>query len=212
MWVLWHHSWIGLIFFVVFGTAGIAGEVLISFWWKAFYNEPLWTYAVETEVHRYTSRLNFVFWGAGGLFYLDLLQLTGVPLNKFYHPFLWTFYSCFFLMLFGLLAVQKYFFKKASKVTFSNYLFFCSPFLLALGLGCWWYGNEFLLIAMVFGLVVCFLEYLLGKLMQAVISKKFWTYTYLSMDDGHFTPLSIALFSLAGFYFWAVAAVVYSFI
>ena len=72
------------------------------------------------------------------------------------------------------------------------------------------YGNIFILIAVAFGLIGGLAEYLFGKATELFISKKLWAYNHMAMNKGHFTPLSLIFFSLAGFYFWGIGLIIES--
>ena len=67
--------------------------------------------------------------------------------------------------------------------------------------------QNILIIFSSFAVIATIAEYLFGKACQSIISKKLWTYNYLSCDHGHFTPITILLFGLGGFYFLILAQI-----
>ncbi len=200
-----------LIIFTVFALAGVIGEVLFSEWWKAFYAKSFWTYKIKTTIHSYTSLLNFLPWGIGGILFLNILNAITAPISDasagsgvdipFYIPFALSF-------LIGFLIQWVIFYgsgmKKFKRANLANYLFFIFPFLLSLTVCGFVYSLNFIGIAIAFGITASFFEYLFGKATKFFISKKLWTYNHLAIDNGHFTPLVLIPFSLAGFYFWGI--------
>ena len=202
---------------LVFAFAGVIGETLFSEWWKAFYAKSFWAYKVEAVAHSYTSFLNFIPWAIGGMLFLNILGITdGATLN--YRAIAAAeipFYLIFALALLVGLLIQWIVFHSAGinkfkHASLSNYLFFIFPFLLALAVCVLVYSPNFVGIAVAFGILGAFFEYLFGKACELFISKKLWTYKYLTIDNDHFTPLSLVPFSLAGFYFWGIALLLQS--
>jgi hypothetical protein len=220
-------SWFLPVLFLILCVMGVVGETLFSVWWRVFYKKNFWVYKVETLAHAYTSLLNFLPWGVGGALLVSFAEWL-VPLLpphfKTYHvvslgvPF-WQIFILFLFLGSGIqLSIwiiftghvgRNFKFKKA---TFWNYLFFISPFLLSLAACCLIFSWSFLLIAAVFAAVGGSAEYLFGKATQFFISKKLWSYSYCSFDNGHFTPLALAGFSIAGFLSWATAYALHSFL
>lgn len=218
-WSYYSHSWWPIVLFVVFAVAGVLGEALFSAWWHMFYAKKFWEYRVETLVHGYTSLLNFIPWGVGGLLYILLVNLLTPAQNLVLKnvssgqgaavPFYIIFSISFLLGL----AIQSIVWgmrsgRKFVRVDFENYLFFYLPFLLGLSSCAAVYGGQFLFLAVWFAVIGAASEYVFGKAVEFYISKKLWVYNYEAVDKGHFTPLSLLPFSLAGFYFWGIALIV----
>lgn len=206
-----------LLFFIIFGVAGIIGETAFSIWWKSFYQNRFFTYSVDTLMNKETSVLNFIPWGIGGLLYIEILRFV-LPdsffsiekLNVFY------FLAAAFLVCIALeYGVFYLMFKRShpeypllQKVTLSNFLFFCLPAFIPLVALIIIYGKDIIVLTTLFALIASFTEYMLGKASEVFISKKLWTYNYLAFDKGHFTPLSLPFFALGGYYFWLVGLII----
>jgi hypothetical protein len=216
-------SWDLIKFFPVFAVAGVIGETAFSFWWRMYYEKSFWSYRVLILASSYSSWLNFIPWGIGGIIYLDILtsffnknsfEAISYKLGSEFIPFYYVFWLIFLLGI-GIQMLLKFSFSyqnqihnKFQKTTWLNYLFFFSPFVFALVATSIIYGQEFFKLAFYFAVFPALAEYLFGKVTELVISKKLWVYNHLSMDRGHFTPLSLPAFSLAGFYFLTVALII----
>lgn len=201
---------------IVFAITGVILEILIGTWWHVFFGQRLWIYRIETIDHAYSSLLNFIPWALGGFIFFSVI--------KYFYPMLernsvlfstGTFYAIFALMfLLGLFLQLAFFYLifrrnnkgyKFHEVTWQNYLFFCIPIIFPVFVLTLLYGLVVILLTIVLGVAAALLEYLFGKVTEFFISKKLWVYTYAAVDSGHFTPLSMPLFTLGGFYFGAVA-------
>jgi hypothetical protein len=205
-------SWQPLIYFLIFAVAGVIGETIVSIWWRLFFTKRFWVYNVETIDHAYTSWLNFVPWAVGGSLYLNVLQRTTTdPFGDAYAN-LWLIATIlcvtFFLMQFGVFKVTRRQPYRSAHIL-SLVLFFW-PIGALIGALAWIYGPQIYMVAAAFGVIATLAEYLYGKSTEFFISKKLWTYSYGAIDRGHFTPLSIPLFILGGFYFWGIALVLHA--
>jgi hypothetical protein len=216
-WVLW--------LFVIFGLSGMLAETLMSMWWHIFFEKRFYYYTEEPLGHKYTSGLNFILWGGGGLLYINIIKILAapaapqaaqtIPLNL---PFYYLFFSSMLLLIsLQMLVWVSYVFHKRhnhkiQKVTFWNYLFFSFPFLFPVIICAFVYGPIFFTIALWFGVGAAFTEYLFGKIFQKLLTEKLWIYNHWAVDDGHFTPLAVPAFCFLGFYFWAIALIAQSFI
>lgn len=206
-----------LIIFILFAVAGVIGETLFSLIWHALYEKGFWKYKVQTLFNNYTSLLNFIPWGVGGLLYLQVIRILNIPLpddffaSDFGHPLmLWgILFTATLLITFIIRYLQKNRSRdddshKYTTVTIRNYLVFGAPFLLStLTLGIV-VDLRFVLIGVIFGIYAFVSEYLFGKMCVFFVSKKLWTYTYKTFDNNHATLLALIPFGMAGFYFWTV--------
>lgn len=213
--------------FLIFGGGGILAETLLSLWWHIFFEKRFYFYTVEPLAKKYTSGLNFVLWGAGGLMYGGLVNylaphlprypaaqlmanakaVTATPNLPFYYIFFLVFGICLSLQILGWASylLPRRHDHKMQAVTLGNYLFITFPLWLPIVACAVIYGINFLTFALWFGVVGAMLEYGFGKLLQQLLTKKLWVYNFWAVDDGHFTPLSIIPFAFLGFYFWGLA-------
>lgn len=208
------HSPSPIALFVFFALIGVAGELLFSMWWHAFYGQRFWVYSVDTLYHSYTSMLNFIPWGVGGIWALQIGQ-EAIGKEEFKRIFSDpNMYGTLALVYFGSLALQLglfYFIKKFHnghyrfhEVTFNNYLFFVFPILAVIAFFIFTYSLSFLILALTYAVFLSLAEYLFGKATSLFVSRRLWTYTYMPWDNGHFTPLSLIPFTVGGFYFLIV--------
>lgn len=197
------------VMFVIFSFVGVLAEVLISVWWHALFGQRLWIYSAKTLFHRYTSLLNFIPWGAAGLLYISIVSDLGKRAPAIAD--LGTPAALFIvslvvqLIIFFALVAPHLKGGKFHTASLANYLFFLLPILITIAYLIAKYGTIMAWIGLAFALAATSAEYIFGKISQFFITKKLWTYTYESFDNGHFTPLSILLFMFAGFYFWFIA-------
>jgi hypothetical protein len=182
------NSWYNLGLFVTFAVAGVFGETLFSAWWFSFFGKRFWAYSVETLFNKFTSFLNFIPWGIGGMIYT-------FPLPHYFDTLTLAKY---FITIFPVLVLLQYFFKYF--FTRTSYFYFFLPVLL-FSITLLFINIDYLLVIIFFLTIPALCEYLFGKATERVISKKMWTYNYCSYDKGHFTPLSMPAFLLAGYYF-----------
>ena len=173
------HSWFLVLEFFIFAIAGVVGETLFSIWWHSLYSARFWTYQVETVLHSYTSLLNFIPWGAGGMLYMSLVKHTNFKLPG---NFILIFSSSILLMFLFQIAFFKFGYRRLfnetrfHQLTFSNYIFFCLPILFAIIVSAVFFGPMVLVITLWFGAIAGVVEYLFGKCVEFFISKKLWTY------------------------------------
>lgn len=200
-----------IMYFATFGVAGVIGESLVSVWWHRYFSRRFWFYTAETLYHKYTSWLNFIPWGIGGMLYISIFNSFGVPFNdprfdfaEFILFLVFTIGICLQLIIYRLL-ISKNSQNRFHTLSSANIIFFYAPIAFFIAVLAQIYGYQMLHIAISFGLVACLAEYLFGKATEYFILKKLWIYTYVSLDRGHFTPLAIPFFIIGGFYFWAVA-------
>lgn len=200
--------------FLFFAVAGVFGETLFSLWWHSFFGQRFWVYTTETVYHSYTSVLNFIPWGITGILSMEIAQiilgkslLTTVFANTTTYMMLAViFLGCLLLQVVIFLLIREFRHNefKFHDVTLANYLFFISPILAVLLYFGFAFSYNFFLLSLVFGSFFPFAEYFFGKGTQLFISKKLWTYTYITFDNGHFSPLSIVPFIVTGFWFLIV--------
>jgi len=196
--------------FALLGVIGVIGETAASIWWHTYFGQRFWIYRVQTVYHKYTSWLNFIPWAVGGMLYASVAdQISHLYTKPYLFPL---FFVTIGLCLLVQYSVFVFLYRKHTfhRVTFLNALFFFAPVIvLLLTLG-YVFGSDMYVLAILFGTIATGAEYLYGKATEFFISKKMWTYTYLSVDRGHFTPLSIPLFILGGFYFIAIMQLLHS--
>ncbi len=117
-----------LIYFFVFAIAGVIGETLFSFWWHIFFSKHFWIYRIDTLMHSYTSLLNFVPWGVGGLLYLTIAQYLNFSVKDVFY-----FWFGIILLVVAIFQLGIYYvfvkkFRKEYKfheLNALNYIFFC---------------------------------------------------------------------------------------
>lgn len=198
-----------IILFTIFSIAGIIGETAFSLWWHQYYKERFWTYTTKTKMNKYTSTLNFLAWSIGGILFLTTLNYT--PTTQKETPLLYitlfSFIAIAQLIIFHTVIKRKLEKNKFQKVTHTNFIFYTAPIWIPLLILIKTQGNEILIIFLALGIIGAITEYLLGKFLHETLSRKLWTYNYLSYDEKHFTPLSIPAFSLAGIYFWMITEI-----
>lgn len=193
--------------FITFCVAGIIGEVLFSVWWHHFYVKRFWVYTTKTFFNKYTSSLNFLAWGVGGFIFIKVLSYFQNIQNTNI-PFIFTAFLSIGILLqliFFHLIIKRFLrVDKFDKFNFLNWSFFSLPILVTLIILFISHGISFLILFFLFGIISALYEYIFGKAIQAILSRKFWKYNYLALDKGHFTILSLLLFSAGGIYFWFV--------
>lgn len=199
--------------FLAFCLAGVIGETLSSLWWKIFFSKRFFVYNTESAFHGYTSWLNFVAWGAGGLLYLVLARaISGSSINAESFPALMFRGAGIFIAAIALTGGITLLLKGRTRwPLYLRYLLMCFPAFVLFGYCAVVDSSRYLIVAAAFGFLVCIAEYLFGKATQLFISKKLWTYNYFTFDSGHITPLSVVPFALFGFYFLFVYALVVQF-
>lgn len=202
-----------LVIFLVFGVFGVIGETIFSFWWHLFFGQRFWVYEEEALLHGYTSFLNFIPWGVGGLMYLTLSRFV-IDVEKttaifsqthlfFDIGIIFLLSACIQLSVFHYLGRNHHDFKY-HRVTAVNFLLFCLPVIFITCYFFFIFGPVFIGLLFLFGIIPTAAEYLFGKGTQFFISKKMWIYSYNAYDHGHFTPLAIPAFILGGYYFWII--------
>lgn len=205
-----------LVYFLLFGLFGMAGEVAISFLWDIFYPQKFWGYQVQTLFKKYSSLLNLAPWGLGGFIYwfcfikwpfiyLDFInsQLTKEDLA---YTALIFFVSQFLVLAIRCLWVRSFKSDKFEfkKVNLFNLFYFFLPFLASLGYLIVFIDSTFLPLFMVAGFIAFIFEYLFGKICYCVLGHSLWVYNYSSFDNKHITFLSIPFFIEGAFYFFWV--------
>lgn len=200
---------------LVFAVAGVIGETIFSLLWDVFFAKRFWVYSTQTLFNSYTSLLNFLPWGAGGVIFIALTELTQFTASGSFLIMFWLLFLAvlaILLLIRGVVYVlqgnsntpimQRLEFKK---LTMTTYFLFSLPFLAAVtGSAMALYQYEIVLTAVVGGLVAFLVEYKFGVLCEIVLGKRLWVYQYMASRNGHLTYLSIIPFSLAGFYFVSV--------
>lgn len=209
-----------LYLFLIFALAGVIGETAFSLSWDVMFPKRFWFYRVQTLFNGYTSLLNFIPWGLGGLLFMLVVNFFALPYNNpasgyqlvgsAIHPLVqfWIVYTLiglavyfgrsFYLLLTS--GSNKIEFKTVSHVT---YLIYCLPFIISLTYLVLFVAKNYFLIAAAMGIVAFIAEYTFGKACRIFVSRKLWDYAYFTFDNHHGTPLAIIPFSMAGFYFWS---------
>lgn len=219
-----HQTWTPVIIFFAFGLTGMIGETIFAVWWKAVFSRRFWVYHSDVLYRGYTSLLNLVPWGMGGLVYFATLEW----LAWYYHESIYQrdyifsapFAKPFFAVFIVSLLVSIYLLYQWSKFTkvklgevklnLITYTIFCLPMLSGLAYLVIFRNPGFLIIAAAFGLAAFAIEYLFGKVEEVFLSNKLWYYSYLTFDHRHSTPLNILPFAFGGFYFWTIYRIVLS--
>lgn len=200
-----------VVLFIIFAFAGVIGELLVDLWWQKFYLKSLWIYNVETVYRRYTSWLNFIPWALGGFLYLNVAnRIVGDKIFLSILPISFTTLTvAIFLQifLFNLLKPVNQF--RFHRVTLLSLVVVYLPIIFMICTLASVYGSIIYQLALWFAIIGTVAEYLFGKACHFFISRKLWNYTYLSVDNGHFTPLAIPLFCIGGFYFWIIGRIMF---
>lgn len=212
---------IDLVYFVIFAIAGVIGEIIFSILWDTLFDKKFWEYKVKTIWNGYSSWLNFIPWGIGGLMYLNILRLYNfffsISINKdeiiYILIILWSLAFLCMLIVFIFQSLDSN--KKTlefKEVSLKNYFKFSLPIIMPIIIGGIYYTSDIIFLAILFGLIAFIAEYLYGKFCTIFISKKLWTYTYYTFDKNHGTPLAIIPFTLGGFYFISIFLIIQMFI
>ncbi len=199
------------IYFLCFAITGVIGETLLSFLLDTFFDKRFWIYRVDTLLKSYTSSLNFIPWGVGGLIYIGISEFF-----NFFPTFqelviFWLVFILAGLILLLSIVINRFTVKNKKNLEFErvdlkSYSLAFAGFILAILITSVLFRNSlFIVVAILFGVIAWVAEYKFGKMCVHFISKRLWVYVYNAKDHGHITSLSIIPFSLAGFYFITIA-------
>lgn len=211
-------DWSYLIIFVAFMITGVIGETIFSFFWDILFAKRFWIYKTKTLFKSYTSLLNFVPWGIGGLLYLMVIKIfpvKNVQELNFSNPLInfWLIYGSIFTIIIierltNYLIKREKTFLEFKEVNIKNYLVFTAPVVIGMIIVTLLVSWKFVFIVVIMGLMAFFAEYAFGKSCAVFLGRRLWTYTYFSYDEKHITPLAIIPFVLAGIYFWTIFEIV----
>jgi hypothetical protein len=143
----------------------------------------------------------------GFLYYAVATRIIGTKALMGIEEAVWVFFI--------LVLIQVFLFKffkssqnfKFREISLAGLIIFYAPVILALVFLWWLYGSDVWRLAVFFAIVPTVAEYLFGKACHFFISRKLWDYTYLAVDNGHFTILAVPLFCIGGFFFLALARI-----
>ncbi len=198
--------------FVIFMFAGVAGEVIFSYWWRLFFSKNIWDYSFDTLFGNFTSLLNFIPWGVGGKLFIVLWAAFSrtfqLRLDLMQYLVFWLIFLSMWLVQVILELVLKL---RAQSLAQKNdqsvnkvYFYFILPITVTLVLVSFAYGPGLLILAGLFGLVAFAAEYVFGKFMHQLFSKQLWHYNFKTLDGTHSSLFSIVPFALGGFYFLSI--------
>ena len=194
-----------LAFFVVAGLAGIAGELLLSVLWRAFFREPIWTYTFGAQAAGFTSTLNFLPWAVGGLLFQVAGRLVRPERVDPARPMAVSIvaFAIGLTIAWGIRALTR-----PSDGAFSRValLLFCIPILAtggALAILC---DPGYLPLMALCAVVGSTTEYGYGRSMSYLFEKELWSYNHGKIDGGHTSYVTLPLWALGGLYFHFLAA------
>ncbi len=195
-----------LLFFFFSGIWGMFGETFFSITWFLLFKRRFWDYQVATLFNKFTSLLNYIPWGIGGLMYFDVAKLVNIEDRMIKSRDLLEYMVLSNLILLLILSarlilkllVNKDF--RFKQFTYLNYCFFVSGFLIPM---VYLAAKDvrYLYFSFAAGVTAWTLEYLFGKVCQLFLGRKLWLYNYETFDHGHVTLLSIIPFSMGGYFF-----------
>ncbi len=206
--------------FLSFAIAGIIGEMVFSLTWDSLFDKRFWVYQVETLADGYSSALNLIPWGFGGLLYLAVVKIFSERFGAYNSDLvikngLWFKFSLLYLLVLIAVYLISYFIRPRRRFGFEfkelnlgTYTLFVLPMLVPIAYFSIYVASDFFILALAFGMVAFLNEYLLGKFIEFFISRKLWHYSYETFDHRHSTPLSFIPFAFGGFYFWFIYVLV----
>jgi hypothetical protein len=194
-----------LAFFLVAGVAGIAGELLLSVIWRAFFREPIWTYTYGAQASGFTSTLNFLPWAVGGLLFQVVGRLAQPEHIAPTRPMLVSIgaFAVSLAIAWPVRALTRPVDGAFSKTALA---IFCLPIAttgIALALLC---NPIYLSLMALFAIVGSITEYGYGRSMSYLFEKGLWSYNHGKIDDGHTSYVTLPLWALGGLYFHFLAA------
>ena len=196
-----------LLFFVVAGTAGILGELLVSVAYRWFFDEPIWTYSYRSVLRGYTSTLNFLPWAVGAFLFLLTGRIFGGAPKDVSTPIVVA--GAAVLAGFGVAwAARRLTSSRPRRFTRRGFALFCLPIAataFALGAVC---GVRYPLLMTAFAVVGFATEYGYGRGMSLLFERGLWTYNHWQIDGGHTSFVTLPLWALGGLYFHLIAGIV----
>ena len=193
-----------LAFFVVAGVAGIAGELLLSVLWRAFFREPIWTYTYGAKAAGFTSTLNFLPWAVGGLLFQIVGRLAQPERGALLRPMVVSA-AAFAISLAIAWPIRALTRPSDSSFSKLGLALFCLPIMTtgaALALLC---DPRYLALMALFALVGSMTEYGYGRSMSELFERGLWSYNHGKIDDGHTSYVTLPLWALGGLYFHFLA-------
>ena len=207
---------ITILFLLFAGFMGIIGEIIFSYFWDSLFAKKFWEYKTHTILNGYSSWLNIIPWGFGGILFVWIYIFTEFsfdnPLlaNGIQIPALLMFWLICGL-LWALLFLSRLFAKNRNShslefksLNLISYGMFALPTLIPIIFLTLFYSLNYLILSLLFGIIGFVCEYIYGKLCLLFTSNKLWTYTYHTFDHNHATFLAIIPFTLAGWYFYTL--------
>jgi len=193
-----------LAFFLLAGVAGIAGELLLSVVWRAFFREPIWTYTYGAKASGFTSTLNFLPWAVGGLLFHVAGRIVQPQPAAPARPMLVSI-AAFAISLAIAWPTRALTRPKDSAFSRKALALFCLPIAttaVVLAVLC---DPVYLLLMALFAIVGSLTEYGYGRSMSELFEKALWTYNHGKIDGGHTSYVTLPLWALGGLYFHFLA-------
>ena len=196
-----------LALFVVGGMAGIVGELLVSFHWRAFFGEPIWLYGPGARVGGMTSILNFLPWAMGTLLFVICGRFVFQADRTFGAPVA----TAAAALVGGLIlstSIRGLRGKAERKFNGPSFALFCAPIVTtAVALGAL-HNLKYPTLMLISSLIGFATEYTYGRAMTLFFEEPLWTYQRWPIDNGHSSFVTLPLWALGGLYFHFAAAAV----
>lgn len=197
-----------LALFVVAGLAGIGGELLVAWLWRAFFREPIWTYSYRSVLGGHTSTLNFLPWTVGAVLLHLTAGLMRTALDRelgLARPMLVS--ALAFAIGLGIAwPLERFTLAARGEFSKPGFAVFCLPIAtvgVALAL---WCDPAWLLVMAALSVIGFVTEYAYGRSMSLFFEQGLWTYNHWKIDGGHTSFVTLPLWALGGLYFHFLAA------
>ncbi len=192
--------------FVLAGSLGVLGELLVSVHFRYFFREPIWTYSHRAVLAGYTSTINFLPWAVGAL----LFHASGRVLMPDRETSPWpAMFSASLAVAMGVVvSVLLERLTRARRGVFSlpAFAIFCLPIAtVAVALGVL-HDVRYVGLMLLFSVVGFATEYAYGRSMSLFFDRALWTYNHWPIDEGHSSFVTFPLWALGGLYFFFIAA------
>lgn len=195
------------LFFIVSGTLGIVGELLVSLAWRHHFGEPIWIYSYGATLRGDTSTLNFLPWAVGALLFHLTSKVLGSPpgFEQVKGPIVVAAFAVSGGVL-AALALHRVVRRAERSFSALGFAIFCLPIvttMIALGFthGPWWP-----LLMAAFAVVGFYTEYSYGRSMSLFFARGLWRYQRWPIDEGHSSFVTLPLWALGGLYFYFITA------
>ncbi len=199
-----------LALFVAAGLLGIVGELIVSWVWRGFFHEPIWTYSYRSVLRGYTSTLNFLPWAVGALLFCETRRVLGtrpVELAALGRP-VWVAAAALSLGMALSWPLSRLTSARRGVFTKRAFAVFCLPIACAASALAALVSAKYLLLMGAFALVGFVTEYTYGRGMSLFFERGLWTYNHWKIDQGHTSFVTFPLWALGGLYFHFIAGAV----